>query len=163
VLTKTTNKQSQQANTKTSTMLASLIFAIGTLATSATTTTTAHGTCSWAGGAAYDLAPWALPQQKTGDLVVSMKGPPGDNTTVVTFNGYVEGIDFPSVPLSRWTKVNQGVDGWAYLGALQPGADTSISFSFFTPNDATFIAGYFEKFGTRIEYQKCTFAFNVDA
>jgi hypothetical protein len=55
-----------------------------------------------------------------------MSTPPGWNASVVLFNGEQGVPEF-----SGWTKVNQGVDGWAYFGALQPGADTSVSFSFF--------------------------------
>jgi hypothetical protein len=86
-----------------------------------------------------------------------MAGPPGDNGTVVTFNGA------PTVKtFDTWAKVSQPMLGWAFSGTPQPGADFEVSYDFFTPDGATFVAGVYEEFGSRFGLLNCTFAITTE-
>jgi hypothetical protein len=124
-------------------------------------TTTATGTCDYGWrcqktGPCYKH-PTVINGYNPTRLVVTMSGPPGDNGTVVAFNGW------PTVKkFDTWTKVSQPSWGWTFGGSPQPGADFGVSYDFFTPDGATFVAGVYEEFGSQFGLQNCTFAITTD-
>jgi hypothetical protein len=99
-----------------------------------------------------------------------MTGPPGYNATVVTFNGVI-------TRSNQWTKTpayanpasrgsppigSSSLAGWAFNGVLTNNDDATCSF--FTNNDTTFLAGYYDETNSQPRTyvsQNCTFAFST--